>query len=234
MHTGRINSIIKFHCFLYRFNALMVFTHIMKFSTLRNRKCDMDCLRLNHRFFFQFRQHFFFWCKCVLFLHNFSALCDKLIIDLLLLCLLLQIGFYLRQICLQRSSFSLCNRVNIYLNTCDVNTILMKQIKKIIFSGGTDVFHNHIQIRIFLFDTSATAPGYNHIHNLCIQTVLIYLWLHIGIYHLFYVICTLSVQTMKQFLCLCPKICNHIRIVLSKFCLLCFQVCLFHFLCFFR
>ena len=185
----------------------------------------MDGLRLNNRFICQFR----LLCRFL-----FPPLCYKLCIDLFLLCLLLQIGFYLRQICLQRSSFSFCNRVNIYLNTCDVNTILMKQIKKIIFSGGTDVFHNHIQIRIFLFDTSATAPGYNHIHNLCIQTVLIYLWLHIGIYHLFYVICTLSVQTMKQFLCLCPKICNHIRIVLSKFCLLCFQVCLFHFLCFFR
>ena len=211
----------------------MEFAHRVNFSTLRNCKCDMDCLRLNHRLFFQFRKHFSFWCKCVLFLHHFSPLRDKLIVDLFLLCLLLQVGFHLRQICLQRSGFALCNRVNIYLNTCDVNAVLMKHIEKIIFSGGTGVFHNHIQIRIFLLDTPATASGYYHIHNLCIQTVLVYLRLYIGIYRLFYILCTLSVQTMKQFFCLCSEICNHIRIVLSEFCLLCFQICPFHFLRFF-
>ena len=60
MHTGRINGIIELHSFLYRFNALMVFTHIVKFPTLRNGKCDMDCLWFNYRLFFQFRKHFFF------------------------------------------------------------------------------------------------------------------------------------------------------------------------------
>ena len=205
----------------------------MKFSTLRNGKCDMDCLWFNYRLFFQFRKHFFFWYKCVLFLHQFSPLRDKLIVDLLLLYLLLQVSFHLRKISLQCSGSALCNRVNIYLYACNINAVLMKHIEKVIFSGGACVFHNHIQIRIFLLNTSASAPGYHYIHDFRIQTVFINLRLHISIHCFFYIVRTLSVQTMKQFFCLCPEICNHIRIVLSEFCLLCFQICPFHFLRFF-
>ena len=225
MHTGRINGIIELHSFLYRFNALMVFTHIVKFATFCHCKCHMDGLRLNNRFICQFR----LLCRFL-----FPPLCYKLCIDLLLLCLLLQVSFHLWKISLQCSGSALCNRVNIYLYACNINAVLMKHIEKVIFSGGACVFHNHIQIRVFLLNTSASAPGYHYIHDFRIQTVFINLRLHISIHCFFYIVRTLSVQTMKQFFCLCPEICNHIRIVLSEFCLLCFQICLFHFLGFLR
>ena len=47
MHMGRINGIVKFHSFLYRFNALMELSHSVKCSIFCNRKCDMDCLWFN-------------------------------------------------------------------------------------------------------------------------------------------------------------------------------------------
>jgi len=217
--------LINLNGFLNRFYPLMIFSHIVKFATFCHCKCHMDGLRLNNRFLCQFR---------MLYRFLFQLLCYKLGVDLLLLCLLLQVSFHFRQISLQCSSPPLCDWVNIHLNPRNVNAVLMEHIEQIILPCRADVFHNHIQIRIFLLNTSASAPGYHYIHNLCIQTVLVNLRLYIGIYRFFYIVRTLSVQTMKQFFCLCPEICNHIRIVLSKFCLLCFQICLFHFLGFLR
>ena len=215
---------INLNGFLNRFNSLMIFAQIMKFATLCHHKCHMDGLRLNDRFICQFR----LLCRFL-----FPPLCYKLGIDLFLLCLLLQISFHFRQISLQCSGSSLCDRVNIYLDPCNVNAVLMEHIEQIILPGRAGVFHHHIQVRILQFYAPATASGYHYIHDFRIQTVFINLRLHISIHCLFNIFRTLSVQTVKQFFRLCPEISDHIRIIFDNFCLLCCQVSLFHFLGFF-
>ena len=210
---------INLNGFLNRFYPLMIFSHIVKFATFCHCKCHMDGLRLNNRFLCQFR---------MLYRFLFQLLCYKLGVDLLLLCLLLQVNFHLRKISLQCSGSSLCDRVNIHPDSRYVNAILMKHIKQIILPGRASVFHHHIQVRILLFHAPATASGYHYIHDFHIQTVFINLRLHISIHCLFNILCTLPVKAVKKLLCLCTEICNHIWIVLSKFCLSCFQFSLLH------
>ena len=55
------------------------------------------------------------------------------------------------------------------------------------------VSYTHLDV----YKRQASASGYHHINNLCIQSILVYLRLHIRIYRLFNIICTLSVKTMK-------------------------------------
>ena len=124
----------------------MVFSEVVELPALRHRKGN-DLL-------------FFFLCLlCAFLLHGGTFF--------------FKVGFHARKVLPKRSGLSFCDRVDVNFHAADAQTVLIKSVEQGILRFPAPVFHRHIKVRVFLLQTSASAPGHRHVHKLYIHAILV-------------------------------------------------------------
>ena len=169
VHPLRRYLVKNFDCFLHARYILMVFSEVMELPALCHRKGN-DCLL------------FFLYLFCIPLLQGSTFF--------------LKVRFHSRKILPKRPGFSFCDRVDVNFHSADAETVLIKGVEQGIFPFPAPVFHDHIKVRIFLLQTSASAPGHRHIHKLYVHVILVYFGLQIGVYGKFYIFLCLPIDAI--------------------------------------